>query len=174
MAAPNSTERGRRGLASLFSPVDSIVAALIIAACAILWYESTRFEKVPDFLGQNVLPEHFPRLALVFIILSTLILPFEHRIFPDRWRKIAKEHAEPVPLITWKTIALLLLLVAGVPYIGMIMTIVAICVTIPVLWGERRILSLAVFSLSFAVVITWIFNKILGVHFEPGIFNIRF
>ena len=43
---------------------------------------------------------------------------------------------------------------------------------LPWLWGERRLKLILPFAVLFPITVTLVFNRILGVYFEPGIFGI--
>ncbi len=174
MTRDQQAREERRASAPLLNPTDTVIAALLLAGCAFLYWETTQFDAVPSFLGQNVLPEHFPRLVLYLIGALALIIPFEHRIWPERWRKIREDRSEPVPAITWATMGLLILVVLAEPYIGTMLSIATVSLAMPLLWGERRWHLLVPFALLFTLAVSFVFSEILRVHFEPGIFGISF
>ena len=61
--------------------------------------------------------------------------------------------------------------VASIPWLGSILSMVAICILLPLLWGERRPKVLIPFAVIFPAFITLLFAYLLGVHFEPGVFD---
>lgn len=164
--APGGAPKG------LIDPVDAGLAAFLIASCAILYFETTKFPEPPMFLGENVLPEEFPRLLLYAIGLMALALPFEHLIEVERWPLIKKSREGRVGLSTWATIAFLIGLVIVAPIIGTILTIFSAAVLLPLLWGERRFGLIAAYSIIFTAVVTYVFSIVLSVYFEPGVFNL--
>lgn len=174
MTRDQQTDEERRGRAPLLNPTDTVIAVLLLAGCAFLYWETTRFDEVPSFLGQNVLPEHFPRLILYLIGILALIIPFEHRLWPERWRKIRDDRSEPIPKITLATMGLLILIVFVEPYIGTTLSIATVSLAMPLLWGERRWHLLIPFVVLFTLTVTFVFSEILRVYFEPGIFGISF
>jgi hypothetical protein len=56
---------------------DVLVTAVILAACAFLYWQTTIFAAVPSVLGDYMLPQDFPRLLIWSIALLSLLLPFE-------------------------------------------------------------------------------------------------
>jgi len=65
-------------LGALFNKKDTIIAIVMIAIIAFLWFETTKFEKVPDLFSNNIPPEMFPQILLLIILGMILIIPFEH------------------------------------------------------------------------------------------------
>ena len=64
-------------LGALFNKKDTIIAAIVIAAISYLWFETTKFEKVPALFSNNIPPEMFPQILLLIILGLILIIPFE-------------------------------------------------------------------------------------------------
>ena len=46
-------------LGALFNKKDTIIAVIMITLIAFLWFETTKFEKVPDLFSNNIPPEMF-------------------------------------------------------------------------------------------------------------------
>lgn len=153
---------------SLVHPTDTVLAAIILAVMAALWYATTRFEEVSPLFAQNVGPAFFPRLLLTVIIALTLVLPFEHRLLEGGRKRLDKGRSHRIEPLTYLTAALLGIIVILMPYLGTTLTIVAVCVLLPLLWGERRFGLIAAFAILFPVVVTFVFNQLLSVYFEPG------
>lgn len=160
--------------ARLFHPVDTVLAIGLIAVCGWLWYETTQFEEVSALLSDNLGPATFPRILLVAIVLFTLVMPFEHIMLNRQGKNIDKGRSAPIKPITWATIALLLAVMAASSVFGTFLTMVSVCLLIPILWGERRLRVVIPFAILFPGLVTLVFNVLLGVFFEPGIFGIKF
>jgi phosphatidylserine synthase len=62
----------------LFNKKDTIIALIMLVLIAFLWFETSKFEKVPDLFSNNIPPEMFPQILLVIILGMALIIPFEH------------------------------------------------------------------------------------------------
>lgn len=157
------------GLPSLVHPTDTVMAVIILAVMAALWYATTLFEDVSPLLAQNVGPKFFPRLLLVVIIGLTLLLPFEHRFLKGGARRLDRSRSHRIEPLTYLTALLLGGIVALMPVLGTVLTMAAVCVLLPLLWGERRIALIAVFAVAFPAVVTVLFNGVLRVYFEPGL-----
>lgn len=159
---------GRR----LLHPVDLAVAAIIFAICGALYWVTTGFEEVSDMLAQNVPPEFFPRLVMLVIVILTLGLPFEHILQRKRGDDIDSERRKRLRPMPYLTAAFLVLTVAAMPWLGTLLTLMLICLGLPPLWGERRWVLILPFALVFPLVVGLLFNRVLLVHFEPGVFGI--
>ena len=72
-----------KGLGALLNKNDTVIAILLILIIAFLWFETTKFEKVPALFSNNIPPEMFPQILLIIILGMVLIIPFEH-IFQKR------------------------------------------------------------------------------------------
>lgn len=152
--------------------IDGIVAAILIVLCVFFYTLTYDFPVPGAFLGDNVLPEQFPRLLLFAIGIMALALPFEHKLETKRWPLIRKSRSAPIGSGTFATIAFLLILVAVAEFLGTIVTIFIAAAGLPFLWGERRWLLVLVYSLIFTALVTYLFSSVLSVYFEPGLFNL--
>jgi putative tricarboxylic transport membrane protein len=162
-------------VARLIHPVDGVLTLLILAAVGWLYYETSQFEEVSFLFSQNVPPQMFPRILLIFIAALALAMPFEHLLLKRKGKDIDKDRREPVKAIAWKTMVALVAIVTASPLFGTLLTMAAVCVVIPVLWGERRLRVVLPFAVLFPLCIALLFNIVLGVHFDPGAvgFSIR-
>lgn len=153
----------------LIHRTDLGVALIILAAAAALFYATTQFEEVSPMLSQNLGPELFPQLLLMVIIALTLSIPIEHLFLEGGAERLDKERKDPIQPISWLTIALLVFIVAIMEVLGTVLTMVAICVFLPLLWGERRIRVIAPFAILFPAAVTLVFSSLLKVYFLPGL-----
>ncbi len=154
---------------SLVDGTDLILAAIILALCGFLYFVSTRFEEASEQMSQNIPPEWFPQLLLVFIIGLTLIIPFEH-LFKGK-QVLAQDRQAKVKPISIASAALLCVIILLMPWLGTFVTMVCICVLLPLLWGERRLKILLPFAIIFPGAVTLLFTKVLRVYFEAGIWS---
>lgn len=148
---------------------DLVLAAIILAGCAFLFWRTTLFDEIPIGLAQNVPPELFPQLLLVLIAVMTILLPFEH--IQKRQEGIdlddaRRDHVRPV---TWLTAAVLFGVVLAVQWLGTILAMVVACAVLPVLWGERRFWPVALFAVLMPLAVALLFVGVLEVNFIPGI-----
>jgi putative tricarboxylic transport membrane protein len=161
--------RGREGLVHR---TDLMVGLVVLAICAFFYYETTRFEEVSALLAQNIPPEFFPRGVLIIIMILALGLPFEHVLHRRRGEDIDSERSERVKQLPYLTTVLLFLIIFAMPYIGTLLSTVAICLMLPVLWGERRWHVIVPFAVLFPLAVAYLFDRILLVQFDPGRFGI--
>lgn len=149
-----------------------VVALVILAISAVLYYVTTTFDEVSNLLAQNIPPEFFPQLVITIIVVLTLFVPFEHLLHTRRGDNIDSERSDRVKRTPILTGILLILLVFGIPALGMLLTMIAVCALLPLLWGERRFWLIGLFAILFPLAVAYLFNKVLLVHFEPGWFGI--
>ena len=164
----NTQDSGR-----IIHPVDAVIAVLLLAFCAWLFYLTTSFEEVSDMFAQDITPAFFPRLLLWFIVLLTLILPFEYRLFKNG-RQLDKKRMHAVDPMAYFSIALLVMLVLLLPWLGVYLSLIVVCLLLPLLWGERRWKLLLPFAAIFPTVIVLLFSQVLKVYLEPGVFGLDF
>jgi len=157
------------GRGPLIDRADTVIAAIIVAVAAALFYVTSTFEQVAKGLSQNIGPEYFPRIVLVTIVLLALALPFESRMSGRKRARPADEPRERIEIRTWLTAALLTLIVSLIEVAGTIVTLVLVCGLLPLLWGDRRFRVVALFALLFPAAIKLVFEDVLKVRFEPGL-----
>lgn len=162
----------RHGQDGLIHPTDLIVAFIVIAICAFFYFITTTFDEISNLLAQNIPPEFFPRWVLIIIVVLALILPFEHVMHRKRGGNIDSERSESVKKMPYLTAGLLFFSVVAMPYVGTLLSTVGICFALPLLWGERRWRLIIPFALIFPLVVAYIFDRILLVQYEPGMFGI--
>jgi putative tricarboxylic transport membrane protein len=158
-------------LGALLNKQDTIIALLMIAIIAFLWFVTTEFEKVPDLFSNNIPPEMFPQILLTIILLMVLVIPFEHIFLKKNGKDIDASRKNPVQKSTIGTMAILSLIVILSQTLGATLTIVAISIALPFYWGERRLKVLVPYIIGFPLFVILLFNIILGVHFEPGLLS---
>lgn len=148
---------------------DLLLAAIIVAGAAFLFYETTRFDQIPAGLAQNVPPELFPQLLLVLIAVMTLFVPFEHIQKRREGIDLDATRSDRIRPVTWLTAAILLGVVLVVQWLGTVLAMVLACAALPVLWGERRLWLVALFAVLMPLAVTLLFVGLLEVNFIPGI-----
>lgn len=156
----------------LVHTTDLVVALIILAICGFLYYVTTTFDEVSSMLAQNIPPEFFPQLVIIIIAILTLGVPFEHLLHTRRGGDIDSERSDRIKRMPYFTGGLLIALIFGIPYLGMLLTMFGICLLLPLLWGERRLKLIIPFAFLFPLAVTYLFSKILLVHFEPGVLGI--
>ena len=174
---PDSVDLNGRDAGSggpLFHRTDLGLALIILAACAGLYYATTRFETVAPLFAQDVPPEFFPRLLIWTIVVLTLLLPFEHLLLAQRRKNLDADRSDRIRPNTLVTAALLCAVVAAMPWLGTAPSMVVICLLLPRLWGETRLRVLVPFAVVFPAAVTVVFSNLLKVHFEPGLLGLVF
>lgn len=172
---PKAIDAEGKGVRLLFSSyvqwTDFILACVIIALCGILYAVTYSFDQIPVSLSQNLPPEWFPRLLLWIIVILTVIIPFEH-LFHARGKKhLDEDRSARIKPISIYTAALLCGIIALMPWLGTVFTMVLVCAMLPVLWGEKRLTFILPFAIIFPGLVTLLFTKMLGVYFEPGLWE---
>lgn len=168
-ARPLLATRDQEGL---LHRTDLIVAFIIIAICAFLYFITTTFDEVSALLDQNILPEMYPRSVLIIIIVLALCLPFEHIFHRRRGESIDSERSERVKQMPYLTAGLLFVFIAAMPYIGTLLSTIGICATLPLLWGARNWRVVLPFAILFPLAVAYVFDRILLVQYEPGLLGI--
>jgi len=137
-----------------------------------LWFETTKFEKVPDLFSNNIPPEMFPQILLIIILGMILIIPFEHIFLKKNGKNIDAGRDKPIEKSTLGTMVILSTIVASSQILGAAITIIAISIALPLYWGEKRLKVLLPYIIGFPLFVIILFNIVLGVHFEPGLLEL--
>ena len=154
-------------LGALLNKKDTIIALLMIALIGFLWFETTKFEKVPDLFSNNIPPEMFPQILLIIILGMILIIPFENIFLKKNGKNIDAGRDKPIEKSTLGTMVILSTIVASSQILGAAITIIAISIALPLYWGEKRLKVLLPYIIGFPLFVIILFNIVLGVHFEP-------
>jgi putative tricarboxylic transport membrane protein len=169
---PGDQGRNKASASSFVHFTDLWLTVLILGVCAWLYYVTTGFEEVSPLLAQNIGPEWFPRLLIWTIVVLSLMLPFEHRLKGSQTDSIDEDRANRIKPMAVYT-ALLMLAVVGVVHLfGTLGGMIAVCIALPLLWGERRAKVLVPYVLLFPPAVALLFTKVLKVYFEAGAFGI--
>lgn len=164
--------RKQTSASGLVHLTDLWLTLLILAICGWLYYVTTGFEEVSPLLAQNIGPEWFPRLLIWTIVALSLMLPFEHRLKGSQTDSIDEDRSNRIKPMAVYT-ALLMLAVVGVVHLfGTLGGMIAVCIALPLLWGERRAKVLVPYVLLFPPAVALLFTKVLKVYFEAGAFGI--
>jgi len=159
-------------LGALLNKKDTIIALLMIALIGFLWFETTKFEKVPDLFSNNIPPEMFPQILLIIILGMILIIPFEHIFLKKNGKNIDAGRDKPIEKSTLGTMVILSTIVASSQILGAAITIIAISIALPLYWGEKRLKVLLPYIIGFPLFVIILFNIVLGFHFEPGLLEL--
>ena len=106
------------------------------------------------------------------MLFLTAIIPFEFKITPQKVAKIDKERDEKTLPITWVTIFLLLTIVFLTDFLGAVLTMFVTCLLLPLVWGEKKYVVVAIYALLFPAFVWFLFNQLLGLYFAPGLLEV--
>ncbi|WP_161142477.1 tripartite tricarboxylate transporter TctB family protein [Propylenella binzhouense] len=151
-----------------FDRSDLAVAAVLLAICAVLYWDTTRWPAVPETLAQNAPPTTFPRLLIGSVAIMALMLPFE-RVMKERngGSLLIGGQARARPIV-FVTAAVITLAVYGLPILGALPVMIATSVLLPLLWGERRYLPILLFGVGLPIAVTLLFALGLKVNLGFG------
>jgi len=167
---PETSEVRKEPLASsLVHGPDLVLTVIILAFCGLVYSWTSEFEEVPQILAQNLPPEWFPQLLLWTIIVLTLSLPFEHLFLKAGKKELDEDRKAKVQPIAIITALLLFGIVVMFETLGTIISMILVCILLPLLWGERRIKMIFSFAIIFPLIVAFVFSNLLKVYFEPGI-----
>lgn len=145
---------------SIHKDVASGIVILIV--CAALYYVTTGFDTDPLGLAQGMPATHMPRLVLATISLLAVI------IIVQGLRADTQEASAPIPWQMWATAAPLALAALCFTTVGVPLTFFAVCIALPLLWGSRNYIAIAVFAPTVPVAIYIVFQMLLGVRLPLG------
>ena len=88
-----------------------VIPGLIISFCAIAFYLTTQFDRVPEILKRGIQPSDFPQLILLLLIGLACLLPFENT-------QHNRPAVPPSVFISLALIVVFVLLTGKMPYNG--------------------------------------------------------
>ena len=118
-------ENASNSLGALLNKSDTIIAIILTLIIAFLWFETTKFEKVPDLFSNNIPPEMFPQILLIIILGMVLIIPFEHIFLKKSGKNIDSSRKNPVEISTIGTMIILTAIIASSQILGAALTTVS-------------------------------------------------
>lgn len=158
----------------MINRTDLVVSVVLLVLCGVLYYATTTFEEVSPLFAQDMPPERFPRMLLWFIAVLSLVLPFERRLRGAAGKVLDKARERPARPIVYLTVAFLILAVLTIEVIGTFFVLVAVCLGLPLIWGERRWKILVPYVVLFPTAVMLLFSNVLGVYFATGLIGIDF
>jgi hypothetical protein len=149
-------------MAQVGRSVSDVATGLAIVAMAlVVWAETTRFDDVPAALTQGMGPAAFPRLVLGVIVVLALWLAWTAS------RREALEY-EPVHPMVYATVAAVAGVIGAMLLFGIHGAVLAACIGMGRLWGERRLLLLAVIAAGISLAIHFAFVRGFGIGLPRG------
>ena len=158
--------------AKFFHRKDLYLALVLVAFGAFVYYEAGKFPPAPLVLGDTLNADVFPKILVVILLFLTAIIPFEFKITPQKVAKIDKERDVKTLPITWVTIFLLLTIVFLTDFLGAVLTMFVTCLLLPLVWGEKKYVVVAIYALLFPAFVWFLFNQLLGLYFAPGLLEV--
>ena len=141
---------------------DALAGMALLVLCAVVFFLTTTFREVPAMLSQNVPPTFFPRLVVGAIaFLSIALVGLGLRPVTREREKI-----QPEALVT---AVIFIIAVALVPHLGMLATVFLVALVLPVYWGERRKVWIAMLAIGLPVAIHVVFALALGMRLPRGV-----
>ena len=158
--------------AKFFHRKDLYLALVLVAFGAFVYYEAGKFPPAPLVLGDTINADVFPKILVVILLFLTAIIPFEFKLTPQKVAKIDKERDQKTLPITWVTIFLLLTIVFLTDFLGAVLTMFVTCLMLPLVWGEKNYVAVAIYALLFPAFVWFLFNQLLGLYFAPGLLEV--
>ena len=63
---------------------DLVLAIILVAFGAFMYYEANKFPEAPAILGDTLNADVFPKMLITIMFLLVAIIPFEFRLTPDK------------------------------------------------------------------------------------------
>lgn len=158
--------------AKFFHRKDLYLALVLVAFGAFVYYEAGKFPPAPAVLGDTLNADVFPKILVIILLFLTAIIPFEFKLTPEKVAKIDKDRNEKTLPITWITIFVLLTIVFLTDFLGAVLTMFVTCLIVPLVWGERNYVAVAIYAIVFPAFVWFLFNQLLGLYFAPGLLEV--
>ena len=85
----------------------------------------------------------------------------------------------PAPAVLGDTInadvfpkILVVILLFLTDFLGAVLTMFVICLLLPIVWGEKNYVAVAIYALLFPAFVWFLFNQLLGLYFAPGLLEV--
>ncbi len=131
----------------------------LLAFCAIAFWLSTQFDRVPPILLRGMQPEHFPQLVVILIAaLAVCVMVFD---------PVVEQQRRPARMV-WISMGLFAVfaLLAQVDLflgLGVFAGALALC------WGERRPWALALVAVVGPAFVFFLFDQVFEIRFPRGL-----
>lgn len=135
-----------------------LIPLCILGFCAVAFWLSTGFDRVPPILKRGIQPSDFPQLVIALIAFLAIVDLFVDRADPP----------ERLGWITWLTIASL----AGFALLAQIDLFIglgAFAAFLAWLWGERRKPALLGIGIALPIAVFFLFDRVFEVRFPRGL-----
>ena len=78
---------------------DLVLAIILVAFGAFMYYEAGKFPEAPAILGDTLNAEVFPKMLITLLFILVAIIPFEFKLTPEKIAKIDKDRGDKTPPI---------------------------------------------------------------------------
>jgi hypothetical protein len=142
---------------------DLAVAAVVLAACAVVFGLTFRFSTTtPAAMMSGMGAEFFPRLVIAVIVVLAVCIAFGIGSPP-------MEKPTPVPLSVWITAGVLVAFMVAVELLGMWLASFALMIGLGRMWGEKSYLKTGLAAIGLLAVVYLVFVRVLKSNFPSGL-----
>ena len=135
-----------------------VIPGFIILFCAIAFYFTTQFDRVPEILKRVIQPSNFPQLILLLLNGLACLLPFENT-----------QHNRPaVSPSVFISISLMVVFVL-LTHLDFFVALGCFGGMLSFSWGERRLGALLLVTLFFPTFVFFLFDLVFEVRFPRGL-----
>jgi putative tricarboxylic transport membrane protein len=78
---------------------DLVLAIILVAFGAFMYYEAGKFPEAPAILGDTLNADVFPKMLITILFILVAIIPFEFKITPAKIAKIDKVNTRSLPIM---------------------------------------------------------------------------
>ncbi len=138
--------------------VNWIVPLVILGFCAVAYYLTTTFDRVPPILKRGMQPADFPQLVIMLMAVLALWLAVSDRA--------------PAPPVLPRTVYVSLGLMIGFTLLATVDLFLALgvfgaCLTW--IWGDRRWWALAIVGIVVPLGVFFLFDMVFEIRFRRGL-----
>ena len=142
----------------------------LIAFCALAYWQTTQFDRVPPILLRGMQPADFPQMVLLLIVVLSMLLIVQAWLARGVEAEGGAPGADHEPMTgnVWKTMGLFLVF-AALASVDLFLGLGVFAGCLAFLWGERRIVMLAVVTLVAPACVFFLFDEVFEVRFPRGL-----
>lgn len=141
---------------------DLVAGGLILVLSAFLWWVTTTFDSDPLGLAQGMPATHMPRLIIAVIAVLTLLMMLQNLIKGGEAMGAIPPWQVPATA-AFLGLAALLFTQLGVPLVFF-----GVCLGLPLMWGARNVVAIAIFAVGVPAAIYIVFKMLLGLRLPMG------
>ena len=130
----------------------------LLVFCAIAFWLTTQFDRVPPILLRGMQPEHFPQLVIILIaVLAIGVMIFDEPIKQN-----------PPHQMVWISMGLFGVF-ALLAQIDLFLGLGVFAGSLAFLWGERRVWALVLVALIGPTFVFFLFDQVFEIRFPRGL-----